>query len=200
MADRTPAEDDRGVVGAATKVFAIPELLEIVLQHLHLQHPLQLFPLRRVNSTFHAAIKDSKALRVYYMSQSPSSDPNSTTILRYSPPIILNKLWYPLVLDSVRDILYGSLANAWHRNMNQDLQVYTSQLKDQPMNAKASWRDIVLTEDDGTIGRFLIKYFKEGPSWHAIPIEKGATMGWFVNYYMAKLQQDVAGPEEGTHA
>ncbi|KAK4962459.1 hypothetical protein LTR10_000085 [Elasticomyces elasticus] len=74
MADNTPAEDYGEVVGPATKVFDLPELLEMVLQHLHLQHPLQLFTLRRVNSTFHAVIKDSRALRDYSITRRPASD------------------------------------------------------------------------------------------------------------------------------
>ncbi|KAK5730149.1 hypothetical protein LTR15_000083 [Elasticomyces elasticus] len=69
------------MVGAAATVFALPELLELILQLLRASK--ELFLLRRVNSTFQATIKDSKSLRF--------------------PPLVsqerlsaLSKVWYPM--------------------------------------------------------------------------------------------------------
>ncbi|KAK3642985.1 hypothetical protein LTR56_008854 [Elasticomyces elasticus] len=57
----TAPESTEQMRTAAAKVFAIPELLEMILQPLHTT--LQLFTFRRVDSTFQAIIEDSKSLR-----------------------------------------------------------------------------------------------------------------------------------------
>ncbi|KAK5730147.1 hypothetical protein LTR15_000081 [Elasticomyces elasticus] len=194
MADHTPADDRGEVVGAATKVFAIPELLEMILQHLHLQHPLQLFTLRRVDSTFHAVIKDSKALRVYFLIRTPVSKTSSAAVLRRNLCLDYNlkKACYPLVWGAGLRLNYATLASQWREDSAYDPRIFVSKLMTQPMNARASWRDVIVAEDDGKVGVYLPG--AEGrPRWHTVAMEKGATMGWFVDFYMAKLQQDVAG-------
>ncbi|KAK5703217.1 hypothetical protein LTR97_004166 [Elasticomyces elasticus] len=155
MADHTQAQDYGGVVGAATKVFAIPELLEMILQHLHLQHPLQLFTLRQVNSTFYAVIKESKALRVYFLVRTPVSETGPAPALRrnLSFDYNLEKACYPLVWGVSPNLNYAILDehNAYYP------RTLVSRLVTQPMTAKASWRDIVLAEDEGQLQQIAAK-------------------------------------------
>ncbi|KAK3636106.1 hypothetical protein LTR22_018864 [Elasticomyces elasticus] len=200
MADNTPAEDYGEVVGPATKVFALPELLEMVLQHLHLQHPLQLFTLRRVNSTFHAVIKDSRALRDYSITRRPASDKNTISIHRRNPSLdfYLDKACYPIMWRQTRTLHHATLEPQWRGDRPYNPRTLVSRLMTEPMNAKASWRDIILseyllTEDDGKVGLYMyVPDVKGGPCVHKVTAEKGVTIGWFVDWFMSKLQQDVA--------
>ncbi|KAK3642987.1 hypothetical protein LTR56_008856 [Elasticomyces elasticus] len=193
MTDHTPAEDHGEVVGAATKVFAIPELLEMILQHLHLQHPLQLFTLRRVNSTFHAVITASKARRVYFLIRTPVSKTGSAPALRrnLSFDYNLKKACYPLVWVVSMSFNYATFASQWRGDSAYDPRISLSLLMTQPMNAKASWRDIILAEDEVEVGMH-IPCPMYGARWHTVAMEKSVTVGWFVDCYMAQLQQIAA--------
>ncbi|KAK3631236.1 hypothetical protein LTR56_017011 [Elasticomyces elasticus] len=185
-------------MAAMARVFAIPELLEMIL--LHLKDTLQLFVLRRVNSTFRDIIKDSKALRYYFMVRTahptmwlPGGAITFNPALQ-SAEAEMGKAWYPMEFRCWgSDTLSWDLEVNWWESFwsNKSSGAALSHLADQPMCARASWREILLLEDWDLAVELFMPH-EESEKWYEIEAEKGATMGWVVDHYAAELRREVA--------
>ncbi|KAK5710096.1 hypothetical protein LTR17_019158 [Elasticomyces elasticus] len=186
---------DESAAGAAAKVFAIPELLEMILLPLH-QNTLQLFPLRRVNSTFHDLIRSSKVLRHYVEIQHPIFNRNRDLMCSPIIPTPPGKtdICSPLdIFDSSTNMIHVMLNDEYYHLFKSSPNQIMVLLTAMPMSMKASWRDILLTQVGDARIRFLIP---GGASPHpSIAMEKDVTLGWLVDRYMAELGELAARSE-----
>ncbi|KAK5730150.1 hypothetical protein LTR15_000084 [Elasticomyces elasticus] len=193
-------EQNHATIGAAARVFAIPELLEMIL--LQLKNTLQLFILRRVNTTFYQMTKDSKALRYYFMVRTTCRTTWGKAIT-FNPALQsveaeMDKAWYPMELQSWDNgTIRWDLEINWWTNFWANDSGALSRLADLPMCSQASWREIWLLEDWEL---FIELYMpNEGSEcWHEIKAEEGATIGWLVDCYAAELRRQIGGVEVST--
>ncbi|KAK5710095.1 hypothetical protein LTR17_019157 [Elasticomyces elasticus] len=177
-------------LGAAARVFAIPELLEMILQPLRTS--IQLFLLRRVNSTFQATIKDSKSLRwpplgaeVLFNHYTPRSSPRD-----------MHKLWYPMkIICNSYNELTADIEDTWLQEFFESDGAIAGLVAQPMLNSQTSCRELRLFDDDdakykGEIRIFLPRVGDQG-EWRTLTDEvpRGATMGWFVEYYAAELRK-----------
>ncbi|KAK3642986.1 hypothetical protein LTR56_008855 [Elasticomyces elasticus] len=183
---------DGSAADVAAKVFVIPELLEMILLPLH-QETLQLFPLRRVNSTFHDLIRGSKVLRHYLKIQHLATDPIYRGFL-FNPvipvPHGMIDICSPLDIFSTRvNKIYVKLNSEWDRRFKGSPTHTMVLLMVKPMSMKVSWREIVIAKGGDMRIRLLIP---RGPLPHPlIAMEKDATLGWLVDRYMADLRAEM---------
>ncbi|KAK5730148.1 hypothetical protein LTR15_000082 [Elasticomyces elasticus] len=190
----TPQQDhsaqDESAARAAAKVFAIPELLEMILLPLH-QDTLQLFPLRRVNSTFHDLIRGSKVLRYHLKIPRLTADPYTRGFI-FSPvvpvPTGMIDIFSPLDIFSTSiNKIYVKLNSEWHHRFISSPEHTVVLLMAEPMSMKTSWREIVIAEGGDVRNKFVMSC--QTPPWSCIVMEKGTTMGWLMDKYMAELRQ-----------
>ncbi|KAK4889741.1 hypothetical protein LTR27_011453 [Elasticomyces elasticus] len=173
---------DESVAGAAAKVFAVPELLEMILLPLH-QDTLQLFPLRRVNSTFHDLIRSSKVLRHYVELQHPITN-RETRGLIFNPVIPMppgkTDICSPLdIFSSPWNVIYIKLNKEWYPRLTSSPKQTMALLTAEPMSMKASWCGTLLAEG----GDMRIKFVTPGKVQPRLSIgmEKDTTIGWLVD-------------------
>ncbi|KAK4889740.1 hypothetical protein LTR27_011452 [Elasticomyces elasticus] len=183
-----PTEQNLDAMGPASRVFAIPELLEMIL--IHLKNTLQLFVLRRVNNTFYDILKDSKILRCYLMIR----DPKMWGEITFNPALRsveeMDKAWYPMDFQRWnKSKLQWHLEIDWWGGFWGNEKSALSHLADQPMCAQASWREILLFED-GDLAVELFMPNDESEPWYDFEAEGGATMGWVVDHYAAELRRE----------
>ncbi|KAK5736791.1 hypothetical protein LTR17_007116 [Elasticomyces elasticus] len=185
---------DESAAGAAAKVFAVPELLEMILLPLH-RDTLQLFPLRRVNSTFHDLIRGSKVLRHQLKIQRLAADPIYRGFI-FNPvipvPHGMIDICSPLdIFSSPRNVIYIELNKEWYSRLTSSPKQTMALLTAKPMSMRASWREILLAQ----VGDVRIRLVNPGQAHPLIVMEKDATLGWLVDRYVAELGEFAARSE-----
>ncbi|KAK5703216.1 hypothetical protein LTR97_004165 [Elasticomyces elasticus] len=189
--DLVTQTEDSASLGAAARVFAIPELLEMILLPLH-QNTLQLFPLRRVNSTFHDLIRSSKVLRHYVEIQHPIFNlkaPDLMCSLVIPVPPGKTDICSPLdIFNTSTNMIHVTLDDEYYHLFKSSPTRTMVLLMAMPMGMKASWREILLAR---------IRFFTPGGAspQPSMAMEKDATLGWLVDRYVAELGELAARSE-----